>query len=40
GAGGAGGGGSSFLRAFYADFSPAQAEAIRRTLRTLREDRP
>ncbi|MCC9704595.1 MerR family transcriptional regulator [Streptomyces sp. MNU76] len=30
----------SFLRAFYADFAPAQAEAIRRTLRILREDRP
>lgn len=26
---------SSFLRAFYADFAPAQAEAIRRTLRLL-----
>ena len=30
----------SFLRAFYADFAPAQAEAIRRTLRILMEDRP
>ncbi|WP_405893463.1 MerR family transcriptional regulator [Streptomyces sp. NBC_00104] len=30
----------SFLRAFYSDFAPAQAEAIRRTLRILREDRP
>ncbi|EGX57886.1 hypothetical protein SZN_20512 [Streptomyces zinciresistens K42] len=29
--------GSSFLRAFYADFAPAQAEAIRRTLRMLME---
>ncbi|MFG2745142.1 MerR family transcriptional regulator [Streptomyces chartreusis] len=28
---------SSFLRAFYADFAPAQAEAIRRTLRILIE---
>lgn len=28
---------SSFLRAFYADFAPAQAEAIRRTLRMLVE---
>ncbi|MCD7439496.1 MerR family transcriptional regulator [Streptomyces lincolnensis] len=27
----------SFLRAFYADFAPAQAEAIRRTLRILAE---
>jgi hypothetical protein len=27
----------SFLRAFYADFAPAQAEAIRRTLRILME---
>ncbi|WP_045558004.1 MerR family transcriptional regulator [Streptomyces sp. FxanaA7] len=34
------GGTGSFLRAFYADFAPAQAEAIRRTLRILREDRP
>ncbi|GHE29143.1 MerR family transcriptional regulator [Streptomyces capitiformicae] len=33
------GGSSSFLRAFYADLAPAQAEAIRRTLRTLTEDR-
>ncbi|MFE7836920.1 MerR family transcriptional regulator [Streptomyces sp. NPDC057474] len=33
------GGNGSFLRAFYADFAPAQAEAIRRTLRKLREDR-
>ncbi|UUU34329.1 MerR family transcriptional regulator [Streptomyces sp. CA-210063] len=36
-------GAGSFLRAFYADFAPAQAEAIRRTLRKLsrqlREDR-
>ncbi|UUU21601.1 MerR family transcriptional regulator [Streptomyces sp. DSM 40750] len=32
-------GGGSFLRAFYADFAPAQAEAIRRTLRKLMEDR-
>ncbi|BBC36864.1 MerR family transcriptional regulator [Streptomyces graminofaciens] len=30
----------SFLRAFYADFAPAQAEAIRRTLRILTEARP
>ncbi|ANS64853.1 hypothetical protein SLINC_2629 [Streptomyces lincolnensis] len=30
----------SFLRAFYADFAPAQAEAIRRTLRILAEQRP
>ncbi|MBT2417321.1 MerR family transcriptional regulator [Streptomyces sp. ISL-22] len=29
----------SFLRAFYADFAPAQAEAIRRTLRILMEER-
>jgi DNA-binding transcriptional MerR regulator len=29
----------SFLRAFYADFAPAQAEAIRRTLRILTEGR-
>ncbi|WP_328428130.1 MerR family transcriptional regulator [Streptomyces sp. NBC_00443] len=28
---------NSFLRAFYADFAPAQAEAIRRTLRLLME---
>ncbi|GAB2841285.1 MerR family transcriptional regulator [Streptomyces deserti] len=28
----------SFLRAFYADFAPAQAEAIRRTLRMLAEE--
>ncbi|MFH0522282.1 MerR family transcriptional regulator [Streptomyces sp. M41] len=28
---------SSFLRAFYADFAPAQAEAIRRTLHILTE---
>ncbi|MFJ8631013.1 MerR family transcriptional regulator [Streptomyces sp. NPDC093568] len=28
---------NSFLRAFYADFAPAQAEAIRRTLRILTE---
>ncbi|WP_128428060.1 MerR family transcriptional regulator [Streptomyces cyaneus] len=28
---------NSFLRAFYADFAPAQAEAIRRTLRMLVE---
>ncbi|MGW0712376.1 MerR family transcriptional regulator [Streptomyces sp. NPDC002643] len=34
-----GNGGTGFLRAFYADFAPAQAEAIRRTLRILREDR-
>lgn len=33
------GGSDGFLRAFYADFAPAQAEAIRRTLRTLREER-
>ncbi|WNZ11935.1 MerR family transcriptional regulator [Streptomyces sp. 11x1] len=37
---GNGTGTGSFLRAFYADFAPAQAEAIRRTLRILREDRP
>ncbi|MEH0623950.1 MerR family transcriptional regulator [Streptomyces stelliscabiei] len=37
---GEGGGHGSFLRAFYADFAPAQAEAIRRTLQLLREDRP
>ncbi|MEU6381354.1 MerR family transcriptional regulator [Streptomyces sp. NPDC046909] len=30
--------GSSFLRAFYADFAPAQAEAIRRALRMLTEE--
>ncbi|WP_030679639.1 MerR family transcriptional regulator [Streptomyces cellulosae] len=29
----------SFLRAFYADFAPAQAEAIRRTMRILTEGR-
>ncbi|MCX4701212.1 MerR family transcriptional regulator [Streptomyces sp. NBC_01373] len=29
----------SFLRAFYADFAPAQAEVIRRTLRILTEGR-
>lgn len=29
--------GDSFLRAFYADFAPAQAEAIRRSLRMLTE---
>ncbi|MFE9770478.1 MerR family transcriptional regulator [Streptomyces sp. NPDC005931] len=29
----------SFLRAFYADFPPAQAEAIRRTLRIVTEGR-
>lgn len=29
----------SFLRAFYADFAPAQAEAIRRTMRIVAEDR-
>jgi DNA-binding transcriptional MerR regulator len=29
----------SFLRAFYADFAPAQAEAIRRSLRILMEER-
>ncbi|MEV6382599.1 MerR family transcriptional regulator [Streptomyces sp. NPDC051773] len=40
GDGARGTGTGSFLRAFYADFAPAQAEAIRRTLRTLREDRP
>ncbi|WP_216589001.1 MerR family transcriptional regulator [Streptomyces brasiliscabiei] len=37
---GGGRGTGSFLRAFYADFAPAQAEAIRRTLRILTEDRP
>ncbi|MET9828803.1 MerR family transcriptional regulator [Streptomyces sp. NPDC006385] len=30
--------GDSFLRAFFADFAPAQAEAIRRTLRILAEE--
>jgi len=30
----------SFLRAFYADFAPAQAEAIRRTLRIITEGGP
>ncbi|MFF4499503.1 MerR family transcriptional regulator [Streptomyces sp. NPDC001401] len=30
----------SFMRAFYADFTPAQAEAVRRTLRILTEERP
>ncbi|MFC8422653.1 MerR family transcriptional regulator [Streptomyces sp. NPDC057236] len=30
----------SFLRAFYADFAPAQAEAIRRMLRIVSEGRP
>ncbi|MCL6732691.1 MerR family transcriptional regulator [Streptomyces neyagawaensis] len=34
-----GGGNSAFLRAFFADFAPAQAEAIRRTFRILMEDR-
>jgi DNA-binding transcriptional MerR regulator len=34
-----GGGNSAFLRAFFADFAPAQAEAIRRTFRILTEDR-
>ena len=29
----------SFLRAFYADFAPAQAEAIRRALRIVGEGR-
>ncbi|MDO0915379.1 MerR family transcriptional regulator [Streptomyces sp. DT2A-34] len=29
---------NSFLRAFYADFAPAQAEAIRRALRSLMEE--
>ncbi|MEV8591718.1 MerR family transcriptional regulator [Streptomyces sp. NPDC052012] len=33
------GGHGSFLRAFYADFAPAQAEAIRRTLRIVQEGR-
>ncbi|MGV9254400.1 MerR family transcriptional regulator [Streptomyces sp. NPDC003697] len=32
-------GSDSFLRAFYADFTPAQAEAIRRTLRIVTEGR-
>lgn len=32
-------GSGSFLRALYADLAPAQAEAVRRTLRILREDR-
>jgi DNA-binding transcriptional MerR regulator len=31
-------GDDSFMRAFYADFAPAQAEAIRRTLRILGEE--
>ncbi|MFI7410032.1 MerR family transcriptional regulator [Streptomyces sp. NPDC049627] len=31
---------NGFLRAFYADFAPAQAEAIRRTLRLLTEEGP
>ncbi|MFF6782788.1 MerR family transcriptional regulator [Streptomyces sp. NPDC012510] len=39
GYGGKGGNGGSFLRALYADLAPAQAEAIRRTLRILMEDR-
>ncbi|MFC9846264.1 MerR family transcriptional regulator [Streptomyces sp. NPDC060223] len=30
-------GDSSFLRAFYADFAPAQAEALRRTMRMVAE---
>ncbi|WP_338898554.1 MerR family transcriptional regulator [Streptomyces sp. TG1A-60] len=33
-------GAGSFLRALYADLAPAQAEAVRRTLRILMEDRP
>ncbi|GAB2929602.1 MerR family transcriptional regulator [Streptomyces heilongjiangensis] len=33
------GGGNGFLRAFFADFAPAQAEAVRRTFRILTEDR-
>ncbi|MFD8519439.1 MerR family transcriptional regulator [Streptomyces capillispiralis] len=32
--------GGSFLRAFYADFAPAQAEAVRRMLRIVAEGRP
>ncbi|MET7294769.1 MerR family transcriptional regulator [Streptomyces griseoloalbus] len=32
--------GDSFLRAFYADFAPAQAEAIRRMLGIVSEGRP
>ncbi|MGI5454333.1 MerR family transcriptional regulator [Streptomyces sp. CA-249302] len=31
---------NSFMRAFYADFAPAQAEAIRRTLRILAGEGP
>ncbi|MET9907309.1 MerR family transcriptional regulator [Streptomyces sp. NPDC006476] len=31
-------GGDSFMHAFYADFAPAEAEAIRRTLRILGEE--
>ncbi|WP_200302145.1 MerR family transcriptional regulator [Streptomyces adelaidensis] len=34
------GGKDTFLRAFYADLAPAQAEAIRHALRILMEDRP
>ncbi|MFF4252303.1 MerR family transcriptional regulator [Streptomyces sp. NPDC001663] len=30
----------NFMRAFYADFSPAQAEALRRALRIIAEERP
>ncbi|MEU6259152.1 MerR family transcriptional regulator [Streptomyces sp. NPDC047043] len=30
----------TFMRAFYADFAPAQAEAVRRTLRILTEEQP
>ena len=30
---------NSFLRAFYDDLAPAQAEAVRRTLRILAEER-
>ncbi|TGA88711.1 hypothetical protein [Streptomyces sp. MZ04] len=29
--------GSAFLRAFFADFAPAQAEAVRRAMRLLAE---
>lgn len=40
GAGNSGAGSTgSFLRAFYADLAPAQAEAIRRSLRILMEER-
>ncbi|SDN19180.1 hypothetical protein SAMN05444921_12194, partial [Streptomyces wuyuanensis] len=33
----AGGGGSTFMDAFFAEFPPAQAEAVRRALRLVAE---